>query len=86
MKNLLFFAIGAGAVYLLMMNKKKKCGCEDKEVLREELKATIKPNPRPNVHPNILKNRATFQELRERFNDSESATVAPSINAKIGIF
>jgi len=85
MKNLLFFALGAGAAYYLLAMRKKKCDC--KEVLREEMKATIKAqNPGPSVHPNIAKNRATFQDLRAVYNDSEAATVAPSIKAPIGIF
>lgn len=86
MKNLLFFALGAGAVYVLLMNRKKKCDC-NKEVLREEIKASMRAtNPGPSVPPNILKNRATFNDLRAVFNDSEAATVAPSIKAPIGIF
>ena len=87
MKNLLWFALGAGAVYLYLMNRKKKCDCKENEVLKEEIKATINSSiPRPSVHPNILKNRATFNELRATYNDSEVATVAPSIKAPIGIF
>lgn len=85
MKNLLFFALGAGAAYYLLAMRKKKCDC--KEVMKEELKATIRAqNPGPSVPPNILKNRATFNDLRAVFNDSEAATVAPSIKAPIGIF
>lgn len=86
MKNLLWFALGAGAVYLYLMNRKKKCS-DSKEVLKEEIKATINSSmPRPSVNPNILKNRVTFNELRATYNDSEAATVAPSIKAPIGIF
>jgi hypothetical protein len=85
MKNLLFFVLGAGAAYYLLQMQKKKCKCN--EVLKEELKATIKAqNPGPSMHPNIAKNRATFQDLRAVYNDSEAATVAPSIKAPIGIF
>lgn len=86
MKNLLWFALGAGAVYLFMTSRKKEKK-DAKEVLKEEIKATINSSmPRQSVHPNILKNRATFNELRAVYNDSEAATVAPSIKAPIGIF
>lgn len=85
MKNLLWFALGAGAVYLYMTSRKKDKK-EAKEVLREEvIKAQSNPNT-PKVHPNIMKNRATFNDLRAVYNDSEAATVAPSIKAPIGIF
>jgi hypothetical protein len=43
--------------------------------------------PKPEQPKNIIgENRLVFREMREGFNSDESATVAPSINAKIGIF
>lgn len=85
MKNLLWFALGAGAVYLFMTSRKKEKK-DIKEVLREEVVKAQNNPTQPKVHPNIMKNRATFNELRAVYNDSEAATVAPSIKAPIGIF
>lgn len=86
MKNLLWFAAGAGVVYLLLMNRKKKsCGCKDAATAAALVAAQVKPVD--NTPPNILKNRETFQSMRGYFNSEEASTVAPSINAtKPGIF
>jgi hypothetical protein len=43
-------------------------------------------NPTPKPKTIIDDNRQVFREMKGFFNAEESATVAPSINAKIGIF
>ena len=86
MKNLLWFAAGAGVVYLVLMNRKKKnCGCKD--AAAAAIIAAQNNTPVDNTPPNILKNRETFQSMRGNFDSQEASTVAPSINAtKPGIF
>jgi predicted negative regulator of RcsB-dependent stress response len=86
-KTLLTIALVGGAYYLLYkywQSMKKKEATEAPSKVIEETIALAKEKPQANSI--IRDNRRVFKSMRQPFNDDESATVAPSINAKIGIF
>lgn len=89
-KLLIGVGVVAIAYYLYQMYNKKK----DEVVVDPPMKTgnaidlAIKEaqTPKPKRFNIIDDNRQVFRSMRGNFNAEESATVAPSINAKIGIF
>ena len=86
-KTLITIAVIGGAyiLYKMWMDKQKKEAVAPPSKVIDETIALATINVKK-VNPIIKDNRATFKVMREGFNSDESATVAPSINAKIGIF
>jgi hypothetical protein len=88
MKNTLLVVGGVIIGYALYMKwlekerKKKAQKVEVKAVVNDAIVNARRNNPN-NSLPN---NREAFNIMRKDFNAEESATVAPSIKAKIGIF
>jgi|TARA_R110000868_G_scaffold405741_1_gene685500 hypothetical protein len=88
-KLLIGVGVVAIAYYLYQMYNKKNEVVVDPPIKTGDaidlaIKEAQKPKPRKfNI---IDDNRQVFRSMRGNFNAEESATVAPSINAKIGIF
>lgn len=86
-KTLITIAVLGGAYYVIYQiwkNSKKKQEAPPTSNIIEETIAIAKSKPK--VNGIIEDNREVFKSMRQPFNSEESATVAPSINAKIGIF
>lgn len=85
-KTLITIAVIGGAyyIYLLWKNSKKKQEVAPTSNVIQETIAIAKRKRSGNSI--IEENREVFKSMRQPFNSDESATVAPSINAKIGIF
>ena len=88
----LVIAVGVVAIayYLYQMyNKNKEEVVVDPPIKTgDAIDLAIKEaqRPKPRKFNIIDDNRQVFRSMRGNFNAEESATVAPSINAKIGIF
>jgi len=86
MKNLLL-TIGAVAVgYALyrqwaMKNQKPKSDVLVKTETNKAIRSAVNSS-----NMNVMGNSEVFRSMKDRFNANIDATVAPSINAKIGIF
>ena len=88
MRKTLITIAAIGGVYLLYKyltrtNKNEQEVASGGNVIQETI--AIAKSKRK-VNPIIEDNREVFKSMRQPFNSDESATVAPSINAKIGIF
>ena len=88
MRKTLITIAAIGGVYLLYKyltrtNKNEQEVTSGANVIQETI--AIAKSKRK-VNPIIEDNREVFKSMRQPFNSDESATVAPSINAKIGIF
>lgn len=89
MRKTLITIAAIGGVYLLYKYLKRKNNKNQQEVASGSnvIAETIAiARSKPQVNPIIQDNRKVFKRMRQPFNSEESATVAPSINAKIGIF
>jgi hypothetical protein len=86
MKNLLL-TIGVVAVgyalyrQWLMNSEKPKMGVLVKEETNKAIRTAVN-----STNINVMANSEVFGSMKDRFNADIAATVAPSINAKIGIF
>lgn len=88
-KLLIGVGVVAIAYYLYQMyNKKNKVVVDPPIKTGDAIDLAIKEaqRPKPRKFNIIDDNRQVFRSMRGNFNAEESATVAPSINAKIGIF
>lgn len=88
MRKTLITIAAIGGVYLLYKyltrtNKNEQEVASGSNVIQETIAIA---RSKPQVNPIIQDNRNVFNAMRQPFNSDESATVAPSINAKIGIF
>jgi|TARA_R110000868_G_scaffold342611_1_gene603478 hypothetical protein len=88
MRKTLITIAAIGGVYLLYKyltrtNKNEQEVASGSNVIQETIAIA---RSKPQVNPIIQDNRNVFNAMRQPFNAEESATVAPSINAKIGIF
>lgn len=89
MRKTLITIAAIGGVYLLYKylnrnkNKNEQEVASGSNVIQETIAIA---RSKPQVNPIIQDNRKVFNAMRQPFNAEESATVAPSINAKIGIF
>lgn len=88
MRKTLITIAAIGGVYLLYKyltrtNKNEQEVGSGSNVIQETIAIA---RSKPQVNPIIQDNRNVFNAMRQPFNAEESATVAPSINAKIGIF
>lgn len=77
---------GAYLLYKIWLDQKKKSRVEPPVATSSIIEETIAKAKDPKCETNICRNRDVFKRMRKPFNSDESATVAPSINAKIGIF
>jgi hypothetical protein len=88
-KALIAVGVFAIAYYLYKMyNKKDVVVVDPPKKTGDAIDLAIKQakNSKPRPKTIIQENRQVFREMKGFFNAEESATVAPSINAKIGIF
>lgn len=88
-KILIGVGLFAIAYYLYKMyNKKEEVVVDPATKTRDAIDLAIKEAQKlmPTKLNIIDDNRQVFRSMRGNFNAEESATVAPSINAKIGIF
>lgn len=76
---------GAYLLYKIWKTQKDKAMAQSSSTIIEETIEKAKAND-ANCKTPICDNRRVFKSMRGQFNSEESATVAPSINAKIGIF
>lgn len=88
-KALIAVGVLAVAYYLYKMyNKKQESPIDPPTVEGGAVALAIEEakKPKPRRKTIIEDNRDVFRSMKGNFNSEESATVAPSINAKIGIF
>lgn len=86
-KALIAVGVLAVAYYLYKMYNKKEVQVDPtkkEDAIELAIKEAKMPKPRRKTI--IEDNRDVFRSMKGNFNSEESATVAPSINAKIGIF